>query len=249
MVIFWMAVWTLVERELVRFWRDKARVLGVVASPLLFWMVLGFGAGGTAPKFFYPGMLVLTVMFSAIFSTISIIEDRREGFLLSMLVSPAPRASLVLGKILGATVLAALQGGALLAFAPMAGVTSSAMILAGAATGILLVAFAMSAFGFFIAWKFDSSQAYHAIMNLVMLPMWLVSGAVFSMDGAQFWMRTVMSINPMTYFVGLIRHLLLSGETAAPSASASVGVTAGFGIVMMIASAALAGRRASRMSA
>ena len=90
---------TLWQRELVRFWRQRSRVLSVVASPLIFWLLMGYGSNDLAR--YYSGTLVLTVMFSAIFSTISIIEDRREGFLLSMLVSPAPRTSLVLGKILG----------------------------------------------------------------------------------------------------------------------------------------------------
>src|SRR5437016_4886 len=111
---------TLWQRELVRFWRQKSRVLGVVASPLVFWLLMGYGSGDLGR--FFAGALVLTVMFSAIFSTISIIEDRREGFLLSMLVSPAPRTSMVLGKILGAATLAWIQGLIFLAFAPLAGV-------------------------------------------------------------------------------------------------------------------------------
>jgi ABC-2 type transport system permease protein len=97
---FWLPVVTLWQRELVRFWRQKSRVLGVVASPLVFWLLIGSGSGDLGR--FFAGALVLTVLFSAIFSTISIIEDRREGFLLSMLVSPASRTSMVLGKILGA---------------------------------------------------------------------------------------------------------------------------------------------------
>jgi hypothetical protein len=117
---FWLPVVTLWQRELVRFWRQKSRVLGVVASPLVFWLMIGSGSGDLGR--FFAGALVLTVLFSAIFSTISIIEDRREGFLLSMLVSPASRTSLVLGKILGAT-LAWIQGLIFLAFAPLAGVS------------------------------------------------------------------------------------------------------------------------------
>src|SRR6202142_15325 len=112
---------TLWQRELVRFWRQKSRVLGVVASPLVFWLLIGYGSGDLAR--FFAGALVLTVLFSAIFSTISIIEDRREGFLLSMLVSPAPRTSLVFGKILGSATLAWIQGLIFLAFAPLAGVS------------------------------------------------------------------------------------------------------------------------------
>ena len=107
MLRFWLPVATLWHRELIRFWRQKSRVLGVVASPLVFWIIIGSGFGDLSR--FFAGALVLTVLFSAIFSTISIIEDRREGFLLSMLVSPAPRISMVLGKILGSTTLAWIQ--------------------------------------------------------------------------------------------------------------------------------------------
>src|SRR5260370_21860462 len=105
---FWLPAMTLWWRELVRFWRTKTRVIGVVASPLVFWLLIGYGSGDLGR--FYAGALVVTVMFSAIFSTISIIEDRREGFLLSMLVSPAPRTAMVLGKILGSATLAWTQG-------------------------------------------------------------------------------------------------------------------------------------------
>src|SRR5438094_9606173 len=106
MVATFLAVETLWQRELVRFWRQKSRVLGVVASPLIFWAVIGFGSGPSGPYFFFPGTVVLTVMFSAIFSTMSIIEDRREGFLLSMLVSPASHTSLVLCRIMGVATVA-----------------------------------------------------------------------------------------------------------------------------------------------
>src|SRR5205823_1777548 len=139
---------TLWQRELVRFWRQKSRVLGVVASPLVFWAVIGFGVGANGPKFFFPGTVVLTVMFSAIFSTISIIEDRREGFLLSMLVSPASRTSLVLGKIMGAATLAWIQGVVILAFAPVAGIRISLDQVALLVAMVFLVSFTLSALGF-----------------------------------------------------------------------------------------------------
>jgi len=130
---FFLPAATLWQRELVRFWRQKSRLLGVIASPLVIWLLIGYGSNTLGR--FYAGALVLTVMFSAIFSTISIIEDRREGFLLSMLVSPAPRTSMVLGKILGAATLAWIQGVIFLLFAPLAGFHISfgeALAVAGA---------------------------------------------------------------------------------------------------------------------
>src|SRR2546423_10942294 len=132
---------TLWQRELVRFWRQKSRVLGVVASPLVFWLVIGYGSNDLAR--FYSGSLVLTVMFSAIFSTISIIEDRREGFLLSMLVSPAPRTSLVLGKILGSATLGWIQGMIFLCFAPLAGVGIGTLDLLPIVGSIFLISFSL----------------------------------------------------------------------------------------------------------
>src|SRR5436190_22283607 len=137
---------TLWQRELIRFWRTKTRVIGVVASPLVFWLIIGYGSGDLSR--FYSGALVLTVMFSAIFSTISIIEDRREGFLLSMLVSPAPRTSMVLGKILGAATLAWIQGIIFLAFAPLAGVSITLSDIVPIVASIFLISFTLTGLGF-----------------------------------------------------------------------------------------------------
>src|SRR5438067_1223261 len=170
---------TLWQRELVRFWRQKSRVMGVVASPLVFWLVIGYGSNDLAR--FYSGSLVLTVMFSAIFSTISIIEDRREGFLLSMLVSPAPRTSLVLGKILGSATLGWIQGLLLLVFAPLAGVRIGVAEVAGVLAAMFLVSFTLTGLGFVIAWQMESTAAFHGVMMLLLVPMWMASGALFPM--------------------------------------------------------------------
>ena len=128
-----MPAFTLWWREVVRFYRQRARVVGVIASPLLFWIVLGSGfgssfrSGQTAGQqhylnYFYPGTLVMIILFTAIFTMMSVIEDRNEGFLLSVLVAPVPRAAIVLGKVLGGTTLAAIQGLIFLVFAPLVGV-------------------------------------------------------------------------------------------------------------------------------
>ena len=250
MVASLLAVETLWRRELVRFWRQKSRVLGVVASPLVFWAVIGFGVGANGPKFFFPGTVVLTVMFSAIFSTISIIEDRREGFLLSMLVSPASRTSLVLGKIMGAATLAWIQGVVILAFAPLAGIRVSLRQIGPLVGVVFLVSFTLAALGFLIAWKFDSTQGYHAVMNLLLLPMWLLSGAVFSVAGAAGWMRAIMLANPLTYSTALLRQMLSPGMAdRSPERATSLIVTVAFGIAMLAASAALANQKSSHISA
>jgi ABC-2 type transport system permease protein len=250
MVASLLAVETLWQRELIRFWRQKSRVLGVVASPLIFWAVIGFGSGPNGPKLFFPGTVVLTVLFSAIFSTMSIIEDRREGFLLSMLVSPASRTSLVLGKILGSATLAWIQGMVILAFAPLAGIGLSLGELAPLAGIVFLISFTLTALGFLIAWKFDSTQGYHAVMNLLLLPMWLLSGAVFSISGASAWIRAIMLVNPLTYSTALLRQILTPGVSdGSPDAATSLAVTVAFGIMLLAGSAALASQKSSRSAA
>jgi ABC-2 type transport system permease protein len=245
---FWLPVATLWQRELVRFWRQKGRVLGVVASPLLFWLLIGFGSGKL--EFFFAGTLVLTVMFSAIFSTISIIEDRREGFLLSMLVSPASRTSIALGKILGAATLAWIQGLIFLLFAPVAGVYPSAGRLVPLASVVFLISFALTALGFLIAWKMDSTQGFHAVMNLFLVPMWMVSGSLFSMNEAHGAIRWIMRVNPLTYSISLLRRTLTPGlSDGSPGLAASFAVTAVFGGVLLIASAVLANVKTTESSA
>jgi len=250
MVASLLAIETLWQRELIRFWRQKSRVLGVVASPLIFWAVIGFGSGPNGPKLFFPGTVVLTVLFSAIFSTMSIIEDRREGFLLSMLVSPASRTSLVLGKILGSATLAWMQGMVILAFAPLAGIDLSLGALAPLAGIVFLISFTLTALGFLIAWKFDSTQGYHAVMNLLLLPMWMLSGAIFSIAGASAWIRAVMLVNPLTYSTALLRQVLTPGVSdGSPGAATSLAVTVAFGIVLLASSAALASQKSSSSAA
>ena len=237
---------TLWQRELVRFWRQKSRVLGVVASPLVFWLLMGYGSNDLAR--FYAGALVLTVMFSAIFSTISIIEDRREGFLLSMMVSPAPRTSMVLGKILGAATLAWIQGLIFLAFAPLAGVRVGVEQVLLAAVAIFLVSFTLTGLGFVIAWKMDSTAGFHAIMNLLLVPMWMVSGSLFPMATAQGVIRAIMWINPLTYSISLLNGLL-GLPNASPGPLASAAVTAGFGLVLLIVSGLMASQKSAKSAA
>lgn len=245
---FWLPVYTLWRRDLIRFWRERTRVLGFLGTPLIFWLIVGSGFGDMG--FYYPGTLTLTVMFSAIFSMMSLIEDRREGFLLSMLVSPAPRASMVLGKVLGSSTLAWLQSVVLLVFLPLAGYPVSLHLLAQLAAVLFLIAFTFTSLGFLFAWKMDSTQGFHAIMNLVLFPLWMVSGSLFSMQQAHGWMQWLMRVNPLTYSVAAIRRLLEpSVADGSPALAVSVAVTLGCGLALWIASTAAASQKVSRSNA
>jgi ABC-2 type transport system permease protein len=243
---FFLPAATLWQRELVRFWRQKSRLLGVIASPLVIWLLIGYGSNTLGR--FYAGALVLTVMFSAIFSTISIIEDRREGFLLSMLVSPAPRTSMVLGKILGAATLAWIQGIIFLLFAPLAGFRIEpvqALALAGA---IFLISFTLTGLGFVIAWKMESTAGFHAIMNLLLMPMWMVSGALFPLAEAHGWVKGIMWANPLTYSISLLNHTL-GVPNVTPGAAESLAVTVSFGVGLLLVCGLLAAQKSTRSAA
>ena len=214
-----LPAFTLWWREIVRFYRQRSRVVGVIASPLLFWLVIGSGFGtsfrsGNAPgqqhylDYFYPGALIMIVLFTSIFAMMSLIEDRKEGFLLSVMVAPVPRAAIVLGKVLGGTTLAAIQGLIFLAFAPFVGVHLSFIDFLLVVFVVFLVSFALTSLGFAIAWPMDSTQAFHAIINLFLIPLWLLSGALFPLSGASGWLRLLMRLNPLTYGVEALRNLL-----------------------------------------
>jgi ABC-2 type transport system permease protein len=188
------------------------------------------------------------VMFSAIFSTISIIEDRREGFLLSMMVSPAPRTSLVLGKILGSATLAWIQGLLFLCFAPLAGVSITWADLGPIIAAVFLISFTLTGMGFVIAWRMETTSGFHAIMNLLLVPMWMVSGALFPMSTAHGWIKAIMWINPLTYSIALLDALLGIGA-GMPPLFPSLIVTAAFGLVLLLVSGLMANQKSTRSAA
>jgi ABC-2 type transport system permease protein len=244
---YWLPVATLWLRDLLRFRREKARVIGFIGAPALFWLVLGSGWGNLG--FFYPGALTLTVMFSAVFSMMSLIEDRREGFLLSMLVSPAPRGAMVLGKILGSATLAWIQAVAFLLFLPLAGYRVSLPVLLELAMVLFLISFAFTSLGFLIAWKMESTQGFHAVVNLLLFPLWMVSGSLFAMESAHGWMQWLMKLNPLTYSVAAIRRLLEPGAVNIPEFQLSVAVTFTFAVLLWLASTLQASRPAKESQA
>src|SRR3954470_2431742 len=255
-----LPAFTLWWREIVRFYRQTGRVIGVLASPLVFWAVLGSGfgtsfrSGGGAGQqhyldYSYPGILILIVLFTSIFTMMSVIEDRKEGFLLSVLVAPVPRTAIVLGKVLGGTTLSAIQGMIFLIFAPFAGVHLGPVQIMLVAVIVFLVSFSLTALGFAIAWPMDSNQAFHAIINLFLIPLWLLSGALFPLAGASGWIRLIMRLNPLTYGVEGLRGLLYPGaETSFPLSSA-IATLVLFSLVMFGLAFLMVNRRTTRPAA
>ena len=206
----WPSVIALAHRELVRFFRQRNRVFGALGQPIIFWLLFSEGLRGNQLDYahFFPGTLVMILLFTAIFATISIIEDRNEGFLQAVLVAPAPRWAMVLGKVLGGAAIAMIQGLLFLALgAATLGIRSSLGDVALAIVLMALIAVALTALGFAIAWRMESTHAFHAIMSVFLLPMWLLSGAFFP-AGGEGVLAWIVRLNPLTYGVAGLRHYL-----------------------------------------
>lgn len=254
-----LPAFTLWWREVVRFYRQRARVVGVIASPVLFWLVIGSGfgksfssGGGTSQHYldyFYPGALIMIVLFTSIFTMMSVIEDRKEGFLLSVLVAPVSRSAIVLGKVMGGTTLAAVQGLIFLVFAPFVGIHLGLAVFLMAAIIVFLVSFALTALGFAIAWPMDSTQAFHAIINLFLIPLWLLSGALFPLSSASSWLRMLMEINPLTYGVEALRSVLYPASPGEFSLVASMATLILFSLVMFGIAFLMVNRRTTKPAA
>ena len=244
-----LATYSLWKRDVLRFLRQPSRVVGALLTPVIFWFVIGSGLGSSFQSatgeagflpYYFPGSLALIVLFTAIFSTISIIEDRQEGFLQGVLVSPAPRAAIVLGKALGSTTLAVLNGLLFLLLLPFSGLTPSAGEVVAAIACVALLGLALSGLGIMIAWPLRSTQGFHAIMNVALVPMWLLSGALFPANGAAPWVQVLMRVNPLTPAVDILRAFL-TGVPAENLASAA-GTVALFALVTLSISTLLVSR-------
>ena len=225
-VSFTRVVQSLAWRELARFFRQRNRVIGAIGTPLFMWLLFGLGldrsfsvatSADTRTSFleyYFPGSLVLLLMFTAIYTTISVIEDRQAGFLQGVLVAPVSRHAMVAGKVLGGSLIAMLQGVLFLAAALFLDVSWSVSQFATLVGVLFIASMMMTCVGFSFAWRMVSTQGFHAIMNLVLMPMWLLSGAFFPVPVlgtgqlSQEVLHWVMKFNPLTHVVALVRDLM-----------------------------------------
>lgn len=205
------------KRELIRQIRQPSRVLASILTPLLIWIFFigGFSSAlgqentdQNLTAYMIPGVASLTVMFSSIFASISLIQDRHDGVLRAALISPAPRWSIVAGKVGAGSLVAMAQGLVVLAALPFLGVEITLVGFLGACLGLGLISIALIGLGLGLAWIVDSSQGFHGIMNAVLMPMWLTSGAVFPINDAAGWLRTIALMNPLTWAHSAVRGSL-----------------------------------------
>ena len=214
-------------RDVLRFWRDRARLVSSLGQPLLFLIV--FGSGLTASlgaglsqelgdvsyvRFLFPGIVAMAVLFTAVFSAISIVWDREFGFLRELLVAPISRGAVVLGKALGGSTVAMLQGAILLVLAPVLGVSLDPLLVVKLLALMFLTAFALTSMGILIAARLQSMEAFQMIMNFLIMPMFFLSGAFFPLRDLPAWMSVITRLNPVAYGVDPMRRLLLGSDLA-----------------------------------
>ena len=239
------AAWMLAKREWVRFFRQRNRVTAAILQPLLFWLLFGTGLSGAFQstgelnfmQFFLPGTLALIVLFTAIFSTISVIEDRREGFMQAVLVAPVGRWPVLVGKVLGGSAIAWVQAVFFLLLVWVVGTADPGGAVLPLLGLLALVALAMCGLGMIVAWPMESTQGFHAIMMLGLMPMWLLSGTFFPIPAlganasiGQWILGAIMRANPLSYSMVEMRRLLFpqidfSAAGFAPSSSVCWTVT------------------------
>jgi ABC-2 type transport system permease protein len=215
------------RRELIRFRGDRLRAITALIQPVLFLFVLGTGLGSLAghslpagisfKTFIYPGVLAMSVLFTAIFSAASIVWDREFGFLREILVAPVSRGSIVIGKCLGGATIATFQGIIFLALAGFAGVPYNPVLIIILIGELLLLSFTLTAFGVMMAARIKQFQAFMALTQMLVLPLFFLSGALYPLSGLPTWLTVLTRIDPLTYIVGPMRHAVFS-HLAMPAA-------------------------------
>ncbi|MCB9532528.1 MAG: ABC transporter permease [Myxococcales bacterium] len=238
-------------RDTLRLIRERSRWLGLVAQPLMLWGILGAGFADSfhipgyedvsSLQYMFPGILGMVLLFTSIFSTMSVIEDRQSGFLQGVLVVPASRASLVLGKTAGVTTIVLVQSALFMLAAPLAGYAWGAVHWGTLLAVILLANTALTCANFVFAWVLNSTQAYHALMSVVLMPLWMISGAMFPPPSG--WFGVVVAANPMTYGVAGLRAALGVPAGDAPSLAVSLAVLVGSAGLSLVAAIAATRRR------
>ncbi len=246
------------RRELIRFRTDRLRAITALIQPILFLFILGTGLGSLAGRsmppgvdfktFIYPGVLAMSVLFTAIFSAGSIVWDREFGFLREILVAPVSRASIVIGKCLGGATIATFQGIIFLLLAWFADVPYNPVLIATLVGELLLLSFTLTAFGVMMAARIKQFQAFMALTQMLVLPLFFLSGALYPLNGLPGWLTVLTRIDPLTYVVGPMRHAVFShlnvpgASFLAPSITwggwivplwFSLGIVAVMGLVMM----------------
>lgn len=219
------AIYTIWLRDVIRFYREKPRILGMLGQPLLYLLIIGTGLSysfrmAAAPQgfnyleFMYPGIIGMSVLFTSVFSAISIVWDREFGFLKEVLVAPVPRWSVAIGKALGGSTIAMLQAAILLLLAPVIGIKLGPLMVLKLLAVLFLIAFSLTSLGITVASRMETMEGFQMVMNFLVLPLFFLSGAMFPMRGMPPWLETLMRLDPLTYGVDALRNIMFATSPA-----------------------------------
>jgi ABC-2 type transport system permease protein len=213
------------KREMLRWWRDKARIIGSTGFPLVFLLVFGSGLSGAMgnmlgggaqvidfEQFIFPGIIAMSVFFAALFNAVSLVYDREFGILKEVLVAPVSRAAVAFGKTLGGATVATLQGTVVFVFAPLVGIRLSPLLVLKLWPIMFLGAFALASMGVAMAARTRSIESFQMINQFVMFPLIFLSGIFFPLQGLPAWMSVLVRINPVSYAVDPLRRLILEAQ-------------------------------------
>ncbi|MBU6998075.1 MAG: ABC transporter permease [Theionarchaea archaeon] len=236
--MFWKAVYVICLRDIRRFFREKSQVIGSIARPALWLAIMGtgfntvFSSSGSDnyAQFLFPGIIGMTVLFTSVFSAVSVIWDRQFGFLREMLVAPVSRTSIAVGKTLSGCFQSLIQGSIIMVLSFIVDVHLSPLIIVQVLAIILLASFALTSMGLLIASRMPSFEGFNLIMNFLVMPMFLMSGAFFPISGLPAWMKSIVTINPLSYGVDALRGVILGFHEHA--LTTDILFMAGFAIIM-----------------
>jgi ABC-2 type transport system permease protein len=219
------------RREIIRFWGDRTRMIAMLVQPILFIFVLGNGLAGMTSMaipgfnfktFIFPGVLATSTLFTAMFAAVSVVWDREFGFLREMMVAPVSRTSIIVGKAIGGSTVATAQGALVIALAPFVGVPLSVRLVVVLLIEVFIISFAITSFGLVIAARVTQMQAVMGIMQMIMLPLTFLSGALYPLVGLPTWLSILVHLNPLTYGVHAVRVTVFASLHIPPAALASV---------------------------
>lgn len=230
-------IYTIWLRECKTFWRERSRIIGMIGQPLLYLLILGKGitagmslnnvpGGVDYLRFMYPGIIAMSVLFTSMFSAMSIIWDREFGFLKEVLVAPVPRWGVAVGKTLGGATVAMLQSVILVGLAPLINVSLSLVMVVKLLVLVFLISFAITSLGVAVAARMQSMQGFQMIMNFLVMPLYFLSGGMFPMASAPAWMQSLMVIDPLTYGVDALRNVIFSGALVQVAAGVETSLLA-----------------------
>ncbi len=234
-----VAIYVVAYREILRFIRERSRLISSFAMPLLFLVIFGAGftrtIGVMVPgvdfvQFIYPGIIAMTVLMNSVMSGLSVVWDREFGFLKEILVAPLARSGIVLGKAAGAAIVAVMQGTLMLILAPIVGVTVSPLLVLQLIPLLIIISVSVSGLGLLIASRMRSQQGFQLVIQLLVFPLIFLSGIFFPVNNVPVWLEIASKLNPLTYGVDAVRQLFLAGDLVALEA---IGVTV-FGHTMTV---------------